>query len=95
LPTVFSLSQNYPNPFNPSTVIRYGLPGASNVKIKIYNLLGQEVESLVNETQSAGYHEITWNASNKASGIYLYSIDATPTDGKGNFRSAKKLILIK
>jgi hypothetical protein len=95
LPTVFSLSQNYPNPFNPSTVIRYGLPGASNVKIKIYNLIGQEIQSLVNETQSAGYHEVTWNASNKASGIYLYTIDAAPTDGKGNFRSAKKLILLK
>jgi photosystem II stability/assembly factor-like uncharacterized protein len=95
LPSVFSLSQNYPNPFNPSTVIRYGLPGISNVKIKIYNLLGQEIQSLVNETQNAGYHEVTWNASNKASGIYLYTIDATNADGKGNFRSAKKLILMK
>ncbi|MHB8581410.1 MAG: T9SS type A sorting domain-containing protein [Ignavibacteriaceae bacterium] len=95
LPTVFSLSQNYPNPFNPSTVIKYGLPGISNVKINIYNLLGQVVESLVNGIQNAGYHEVTWNASNKASGVYLYSIEAMSADGKGDFRSVKKLILLK
>ncbi len=95
LPTVFSLSQNYPNPFNPSTMIKYGLPEAGNVRISIYNLIGQEVESLVNETQNAGYHEVMWNASNKASGVYLYTINVTNANGKGNFRSAKKLILLK
>ncbi|MCX6149091.1 MAG: SBBP repeat-containing protein [Ignavibacteriales bacterium] len=95
LPIVFSLSQNYPNPFNPSTVIKYGLPGISNVQIKIYNLVGQEVESLVNGTQNAGYHEVTWNASTKTSGIYFYTLEAIPADGKGNFRSTKKLILMK
>lgn len=95
LPNEFSLSQNYPNPFNPTTSIKYGLPSASNVIIKIYNLLGQEVETLVNGTQGAGYHEATWNASNKASGIYLYTITANSLDGKGKFQSAKKLILLK
>jgi hypothetical protein len=95
LPSEYSLSQNYPNPFNPSTIIRYGLPGNSKVKISIYNILGQLVESLVNETQSAGYHEVTWNAANKASGVYLYSIDAVSGNGKNNFQSVKKLILLK
>jgi hypothetical protein len=95
IPTVFSLMQNYPNPFNPTTVIRYGLPGISNVKLKIYNVLGQEVESLVNGTQQVGFHEVTWNASNKASGIYICSIEAVSADNKGNFRSVKKLLLLK
>jgi photosystem II stability/assembly factor-like uncharacterized protein len=95
LPTYFSLFQNYPNPFNPSTVIKYGLPKISNVKIKLYNVLGQEIASLVDRTQNAGYHEVTWNASNKASGIYLYTIEAVSADGKGSFHSAKKLILLK
>jgi lipid-binding SYLF domain-containing protein len=95
IPTVFSLMQNYPNPFNPTTVIKYGLPGNSNVKLKIYNVLGQLVESLVNGLQQAGFHEVTWNASNKASGIYLCSIEAVSADGKGNFHSVKKLLLLK
>lgn len=95
LPNAFSLSQNYPNPFNPTTTIKYGLPSASNVRIKIYNLLGQEVETLVDTRQDAGYHQVTWNASGKASGIYLYTIEAISADGKGNFSSAKKLILLK
>ncbi len=95
LPTIFSLSQNYPNPFNPSTTIKYGLPFVSDVRITIYNLLGQEIETLVDGTQNAGYHETTWNASNKASGIYLYTITANSLDGKEKFRSAKKLILLK
>lgn len=95
LPDIYSLSQNYPNPFNPSTVIRYGLRGISNVKIKIYNLLGQEVESLVNDFQGAGYHEVTWNASNKASGVYFYSFQANSVDGKEKFSSVKKMILLK
>ncbi len=95
VPSVFSLSQNYPNPFNPTTTIKYGLPSISNLRIKIYNSLGQEIETLVDETQSAGYHEITWNASGNASGVYLYTIDAVSADGKGNFHSAKKLVLLK
>lgn len=95
IPKDFSLCQNYPNPFNPSTVIRYGLPKISNVRIKIYNLLGQKLETIIDGTQSAGYHEVSWNGSNKASGIYFCTIEAVSADGKGNFRSAKKLILLK
>ncbi len=94
-PTVFSLSQNFPNPFNPTTTIKYGLPSISNVRIKIYNSLGQEIETLVDGTQNAGYHEVTWDASNKASGIYFYSIEAASETGKGTFRSVKKLVLLK
>jgi hypothetical protein len=95
IPTVYSLMQNYPNPFNPTTVIKYGLPGNSNVKLKIYNVLGQLVESLVNGMQPAGYHEVTWNASNKASGVYLCSIEAVSTDNNKTFHSVKKLLLLK
>jgi hypothetical protein len=95
IPFSYQLYQNYPNPFNPSTVIRYALPGTCNIRIRIYNLLGQEVASLVNGIQNAGYYEVAWNASNKASGIYLYSIEAVSMDGKENFSSVKKLILLK
>jgi hypothetical protein len=95
MPTTYMLYQNYPNPFNPSTKIRYGLPGVSNVRIKIYNLVGQEVETLVNRIQNAGYYEVTWNAANRASGIYFYSIEAVSANGKNIFRSSKKLILLK
>jgi hypothetical protein len=95
LPGAYKLYQNYPNPFNPTTVIMYALPGISNVKIIIYNLIGQTVEFLVNGVQDAGYHQVTWNASNKASGIYIYTIEVVPADGNGNFCSAKKLVLLK
>jgi subtilisin-like proprotein convertase family protein len=89
IPAIFSLEQNYPNPFNPSTTISYSLPKASNVKLTIYNLLGQEVTTLVNSFNQAGKHLINFNALNLASGVYIYSIKA---DG---FVSSKKLILLK
>ena len=95
LPTNFSLEQNYPNPFNPTTIIRYALPSESKVTIKIYNLLGQEIKELVNNTESAGYHEVNFNASNLASGIYFYRIVAASVDGKNNFVDTKKFILLK
>ena len=75
-PTDFELSQNYPNPFNPSTTIRYALPVESKVSISIYNLLGQEITTLVNDIQSSGYHEVLFNASNLSSGVYLFRINA-------------------
>lgn len=90
IPGEFSLSQNYPNPFNPTTSIRFELPSASNVTLKVYNVRGQLVEILVNNEQvSAGYKEVEFNATNLASGIYFYSIQA------GNFTATKKMILIK
>ncbi len=71
IPTDFDLHQNYPNPFNPVTTIEYSLPVVGEVSLIIYNLIGEKVTSLVKENQRAGYHHITWDASNNASGIYF------------------------
>lgn len=87
--TEYALNQNYPNPFNPTTVISYSIPQNTLVSLKVYNILGKEVATLVNEQQSAGQHLVTFNASNLASGVYLYKIQA------GSFSSVKKLTLIK
>ncbi len=96
VPNVFQLYQNYPNPFNPSTRIKYSIPsnpnsskGGSLVILKIYDLLGREVELLVNEEKSPGFYEVNFNAANLASGIYLYRIQAD------NFVVTKKMILLK
>lgn len=88
-PLEFSLSQNYPNPFNPVTVINYQLPKTSNVTLSIYDVLGKNVDILVNETQNAGNHTIEWNASALPSGVYFYRLNA------GSFVSNKKMILLK
>ena len=95
LPSEFSLCQNYPNPFNPSTVIKYGIPEQSKVKIEIFNMLGQSVGILVNSDKSAGYHETTWNATNLPSGIYLISIKANGLSSNNNFTQVKKALLLK
>jgi hypothetical protein len=91
LPTQYSLNQNYPNPFNPSTVISYQLPAASFVTLKVYDVLGNEVATLVNELQQAGTHTSTFNTQNLqlSSGIYFYKIQTN------NFVQTKKMILIK
>ncbi|MFH0736122.1 MAG: choice-of-anchor J domain-containing protein [bacterium] len=89
LPTEFSLLQNYPNPFNPSTTIKFALPTAANVKLNVYNALGSVVATLVNSNMEAGNHSVNWVASNNASGIYFFTIEA------GNFTSTKKMMLIK
>jgi photosystem II stability/assembly factor-like uncharacterized protein len=91
----FRLYQNYPNPFNPSTRITYVLPYESKVKLSIYNLLGQKITDLVNEMQSGGAKEVTFNAKGLASGIYLYKIEGSSADGKNRFQATKKLILLK
>lgn len=88
-PKKFSMEQNYPNPFNPSTKIDFTLPIESNVKISIYNLIGQKVSEIVNAKFNAGKHSFEFNASNLSSGIYLYKIEA------GDFTSTKKMQLIK
>lgn len=85
----FELSQNYPNPFNPSTSIKFNLPVASNVKLSVFNLLGQEVKTLVNGFKTAGSHTITFDASGLSSGIYIYKIEAN------NFAQTRKMTLIK
>lgn len=88
-PTEYMLFQNFPNPFNPSTTIKYYLPEAQNVTLKIFNSIGEEVGMLVNSFISAGQHEVTWVAKDLSSGVYLYRLDA------GNFAETKKLILQK
>ncbi len=89
IPAEFSLVQNYPNPFNPSTTINFNMPTSGSVKIVVFNTLGQEVTTLVNGYQEAGFHSVNFNASQLTSGIYFYQMEA------GNFKSVKKMILAK
>ncbi len=89
VPRNFELAQNYPNPFNPSTAISYQLPVASNVMLKVYDMLGREVATLVNARQEAGRYQIMFNATNLASGLYFYRLQA------GNFVETKKMMLVK
>ncbi len=90
LPVSYSVSQNYPNPFNPSTKINYTLPVTGNVTLKIYNILGQEIRTLINnELKTAGKYTIDFNASNLPSGVYLYRLQA------GDFVQVKKMMLLK
>ncbi len=85
----FSLSQNYPNPFNPNTIINYSIPTTQYSILKIYDALGNEVATLVNEKKIPGSHSVEWNASNYPSGIYFYKLTA------GNFSETKRMILLK
>ncbi len=94
IPQKFALLQNYPNPFNPATSIHFDLPSDEMVSIDVYNLFGQKVTTLVNNTMVAGSHSVVWNGKNTkgtdvAAGIYLYTIDA------GDFKATKKMILLK
>jgi hypothetical protein len=97
MPQIFSLSQNYPNPFNPTTKIKYSIPagancsakGGSPLQLKVYDVLGNEIATLVNEEKPAGEYEIEFDGSNLSSGIYFYQLKAD------NFISTKKLILLK
>ncbi len=89
LPAKFTLEQNYPNPFNPSTTIRYTVPVKSGVTLRIYNILGQEVESLVNMEQAAGSYVVQYNASRLSTGVYFYELRA------GDYRDIKKMLLLK
>jgi hypothetical protein len=88
-PLTFTLEQNYPNPFNPSTKIKFSVPVTGQVKLAIYNLVGEEVAVLVNEISEAGFYETTFDASKLPSGPYFYSLQA------GSFVETKKMILIK
>lgn len=85
----FTLDQNFPNPFNPNTLIKYSIPKSSQVSLKIFNTLGQEVETLVNEEKQVGTYEVNWNASNLQSGVYFYRLQT------GSFVETKKMILMK
>ncbi len=89
IPGEFSLSQNYPNPFNPSTTIEYSLPAKEFVKIKVYDVLGNEITTLVNDNKSAGKYRISFDASNLSSGVYFYRVSA------GSFQEVRKMILLR
>jgi len=94
-PNDYILYQNFPNPFNPTTIIKYGIPEQSNVKIEIFNILGQTIEVLVNAEKSSGYYEYNWNASNLPSGMYLVSIRSEGLISKNIFTQVKKALLLK
>ena len=91
----YELAQNYPNPFNPITNISYTLPTESQVKLSVYNPLGELVETIVNEKQDAGKYDAVWNASNHPSGVYIYSLDAVSLNGSKLMKISKKMILMK
>jgi hypothetical protein len=94
LPRSFELEQNYPNPFNPSTNIRFSVAQAGHVSLKVYNVLGIEVASLVNEQRDAGTFSVNWNAAGLPSGMYLYRLSVIPEKGIP-FDQTKKLTLLK
>jgi len=88
-PFEFYLDQNFPNPLNPSTTIKYSIPKSSQVSLKIFNMLGEELETLVNEEKTVGTYEVNWNAANLPSGVYFYRLQA------GDFVQTRKMILLK
>lgn len=94
-PKDYALYQNYPNPFNPSTSIKFALPSTSDVRIEIFNMLGESIGILSDGIKEAGYHTLSWNAPNVASGIYFYSIQAKSLEGNKDFNSVKKMLLVK
>jgi hypothetical protein len=89
IPTVYELGQNYPNPFNPSTVINFSLPESGMVTLKVFDILGQEVAELVNEVKQAGIYNVSFDASNMTTGLYIYRIES------GAFTATKKMLLVK
>ena len=97
IPKEYVLGQNFPNPFNPATTIRYGLPHKSVVQLTVYSTLGQQVAVLQSGEQEAGYHEVQFDASHHASGVYFYQLKARHTVGgqAGDFVQSKKLVLLK
>ncbi|MBI3004883.1 MAG: T9SS type A sorting domain-containing protein [Ignavibacteriales bacterium] len=88
-PRIFALQQNFPNPFNPSTTIQYDLPSKAHVRLRVFDVLGREVATLVNEERAAGNHRVSWNAAKFSSGVYFYRIEA------GSFVAVRKLLLLK
>ncbi|MFZ1320378.1 MAG: T9SS type A sorting domain-containing protein [Ignavibacteria bacterium] len=93
VPDKYSLSQNYPNPFNPSTKINFNIPFDGNVSLKVFDMTGREINTIVNEVKTAGYYTVSFNASGFSSGVYYYTINA---DGNGNqFTETRKMMLIK
>jgi glutathionyl-hydroquinone reductase len=91
----YHLYTNYPNPFNPRTVISYRLAFNSKVTLKVYNLLGEEVTTLVNDEKSAGEYRVVFDASHLSSGVYFYTLNAISTENGTNFLQTKKFTLLK
>ena len=94
MPTTFAIDQNFPNPFNPTTTMNYQLPQASDVRITIYNVLGQKVRTLLNTRMDAGYHNVVWdglndNGARMASGLYMYKFEA------GTYVQVQKMLMMK
>ena len=89
MPTQFELSQNYPNPFNPSTTVRFSLPKQTQLKLNLYNMLGELVETIAEGNYEVGNYKVTFNASNLPSGVYMYRIESS------DFVQTKKLMLMK
>jgi len=100
LPIEFALLQNYPNPFNPTTTVRYDLPTHSHVSLKIYDLLGREVKTLVDAQQDVGRYAVTWDGTTSSghsvsSGVYIYRLQTSPDNGGAAFVRTMKMMLLK
>jgi hypothetical protein len=97
IPAKYSLNQNYPNPFNPTTVITYQIPSESQVTLKVFNILGKEVATLVNEVQQPGNKMVKFDAAAFSNGVYFYRLEACQLSGgkSGPFTQTRKLVLLK
>jgi hypothetical protein len=95
VPASYSLDQNTPNPFNPSTTISFSLPAGSDTRLRIYNVLGEEVALLIMGFRQAGHQSVEWNAAGRPSGIYFYKIEATSVSDGRRFTDLKKMVLIR
>ncbi|NIR49004.1 T9SS type A sorting domain-containing protein, partial [candidate division KSB1 bacterium] len=100
IPQKFQLLQNFPNPFNPTTTIKYQLPKTTNVRLEIYNILGQRIKTLVDAQQPADYYTIQWDGRNNhgvqvGSGLYIYRLIAEAVDGSENFVKVRKMLLVR
>jgi flagellar hook assembly protein FlgD len=101
VPTTFAISQNFPNPFNPSTTIRFQIPERASVLLKVYDMLGREVATLVNEEKNPGFFTVSWNGRNQygqpvASGVYFYRMVAAKSSNQANsFSGIRRMLLLK
>ena len=94
-PASFRLDQNYPNPFNPSTSLSYNISEKGHMTLKIFNILGEEVGSIVDDNRSPGYYVAQWNAETHPSGLYVAQMTVISSEGKRLFQSSRKLLLVK
>jgi hypothetical protein len=95
IPDQVTLAQNFPNPFNPTTTIKYSIPVEANVKLVVYNSIGEKVSELVNSVQATGNYQVTWNAIDFASGIYFYALEVSDMQNQNLFKESRKIVLVK